>query len=65
MARHENQRALTVNTQRVNLNPQAPAKRQPLFDDVDIEELGNTDMPTRLGASFHLLLTGQARAGHL
>lgn len=64
MARHINQRAFTVNTQRVNENPQPmpQAKRQPLFDDVELGE-SSYESPNRLGTNFHLLLTGQSRAG--
>lgn len=62
MARHVNQRAFTVNTQRVNENPQPrPEKRQAALDDLDIEEC--FEAPTRLGTNFHLILTGQSRAG--
>lgn len=64
MARHANQRALTVNPNRVNANPQprpAPVKRQKVLD--DFEEMDEMEAPQRLGVNFHLILTGQFRAG--
>lgn len=64
MARHVNQRAFTVNTQRVNDNPQPrpEPKRQRVMDDLELSE-SPYESPARLGASFHLLLTGHSRAG--
>lgn len=65
MARHTNQRALTVNTKRINPNPQpaapkpaAPARNKGLeIDEIDF------DAPSHLDLGFHLILTGQSRAG--
>ncbi|GBG14351.1 uncharacterized protein NMK_1950 [Novimethylophilus kurashikiensis] len=64
MARHVNQRAFTVNPNRVNENPQPrpEPKRQKTLVEIDLGE-ADYEAPSRLGASFHLLLTGQSRAG--
>lgn len=66
MARHINQRALTVNMTRPNLNPQprpetAPARRA-VMDDL-LEDLEPYESPSRLSGSIHLMLTGTSRAG--
>lgn len=70
MARHANQRALTVNHTRVNSNPQPrllpETSRRPALDALDdYVEDDSFDTPSRLGVSFHLLLTGQSRSGGL
>lgn len=67
MARHVNQRALTVNPAKAHLHlkhqPKA-APRQKTLDDFDaFDEHDSYDAPQRLGVNFHLLLTGQSRAG--
>lgn len=65
MARHINQRALTVNTARINLNPQpAPpqAVSRPPNLEADLEDV-DLEAPSHLDLGFHLILTGYARAG--
>lgn len=68
MARHINQRAFTVNTKRVNENPQPPrqavsrASRKSNFDDL-MPEVEETETRMYAGANLQLLLTGQYRAG--
>lgn len=65
MARHINQRALTVNPDRPNANPQPrppePARRA-VMDDL-LEDLEPYESPARLSGSIHLMLTGTSRAG--
>lgn len=65
MARHINQRALTVNLTRENTNPQPrppePARRA-VMDDL-MEDLEPYESPARLSGSIHLMLTGMSRAG--
>ena len=69
MARHVNQRALTVNTARVNAKPQprppeAPRISRRVLEGLDYtDELDDFQSPHTLGINFHLLLTGQFRAG--
>ena len=68
MARHINQRALTVNTKRENTHPQARRVQNKVATpcskrDEDFVEFDDYEAPLFAGANLHLLLTGQHRAG--
>lgn len=67
MARHINQRALTINTKRENTHPQARRIQNKVATkckrEEDFIEQDDYDAPLFAGANLHLLLTGQHRAG--
>ena len=66
MSRHPNQKAMTVNTKRVNTGAPAPKASTPVFDDLsDIDTHFDMDQPSRMvgGAGFSLLMTGFSRGG--
>lgn len=62
--RHPNQRALTVNTRRVNTNPEASRQRVARAVMPDLCDTDSYGSPSaRLSDNFHLLLNGFSRAG--
>lgn len=62
-SRHPNCKPLTVNTRRENTGAPVLRKPAPVMPDLDFDQ--DTNAPVRLSGGFHLMLTGQSRAGTL